>query len=96
MAEEHGEKIKHLVAPEPPSRKAHPLADLVQNALLLQVGCYQRHFAQPGRGRSLRFRSGLDTDRSIGDTVHVCLIPYTCSRPSRHRAGTQRRLSAVE
>ncbi len=35
----HGEKIKHVVTSEPPPRKAHAFADLVQDSLLLKVGC---------------------------------------------------------
>ncbi|WP_235845861.1 hypothetical protein [Dictyobacter aurantiacus] len=74
IAEEHGEKIKDVVASEPSSRKTYALINLVEDFLLLQVGSDQSHFTQPRWGCSLRFRRGLDTDRSIGDTTHVGLL----------------------
>jgi hypothetical protein len=74
VSEEHGEKIKHVVASEASSRTSHALTDLVEASLLLQVGCNQSHFTQPRWGCRLRFRSGLDTDRSISDTPHICLL----------------------
>lgn len=54
IAEEHREKVEHVVASEPSSRKTHLLADLVQEPLFTEMGGHHSDFAQPGRSRTLR------------------------------------------
>src|SRR5260370_4983144 len=74
IPEKDGEKVDHLVVPEPPSCKAHTLTDLAEDALLAQMRSHQHHFAKPGRRREDGFSRGLDMYRSIGDTGHICLL----------------------
>ena len=60
IAEEDGEKVDDLVAPEAPPRKAHALTDGGQDTLLPKMLDDQRGFAKP-RGRRedrLRKKSG--------------------------------------
>jgi hypothetical protein len=74
VAEEHGQKIKNLVASEPPSGKAYSLGDLGKNPLFLKVGCDQGDFAQPGWGCWPLLEREVDLDGSISDTLPVCLL----------------------
>src|SRR5438270_3369303 len=46
IAEEHGEKIDHLVPPEAATGKAHLLADVLQNLLAVQVVCQESDFLE--------------------------------------------------
>src|SRR2546430_15402042 len=74
IPEEDHEKIDHFVASEAPSCKAHALADLGQDSVLVKMRSHQHHFAKPGGGRGNELGRGLDDYRSIGDTGHRCLL----------------------
>ncbi len=53
IAEEHSEKVDHLVVSEAPSRKAHPFADLAENIVLAKSADEEHPFAKPARGEGL-------------------------------------------
>src|SRR5438128_8176605 len=74
VAEEHGEKVDHLVVPEATASKAHLRVDSVEDALLAKIGEEQRDLPEPGGQRRGRCGRSLDTHRDIGDTVHVYLL----------------------
>ncbi len=74
VAEEHREKIDHLIAPKTLPRKAHLLIDLVQNTMLAKRSANHHDFAKPARGRGVGFRSRLDFYRRVGDTSHAYLL----------------------
>src|SRR5207249_5006577 len=50
VAQEHREKIKHLVASHAPSCKAHTLTDLAQDAVLAKMGSQQHDACQTRKG----------------------------------------------
>jgi hypothetical protein len=72
VAEEHRQKIDHLIPSEPLPCKANLLIDFVENAVLPKVRRQQHKFSEPRRRCGNRCARGLDTDRSIGDTGHRC------------------------
>ena len=69
IAEEHGEKVDHLVVPEAPSGKTYALGDFAQNVVLAKMSRHQHDFSEPGRGRCNRplHEPGL---RSLPALVH--------------------------
>jgi hypothetical protein len=95
IAEEHREKIDHLIAPEAPPRKTHALSDFGQNIVLAQVCSHQHHFSKPGRGRGDGLGRGLDLHRSIGDTGHMCLLDGN-TLVLFHQEGTYLGLTATD
>ncbi len=85
VAQEHRQKVDHLIPSEPPPCKAHPLADFTQPLVLAKVSGDQGDLAKPGRGYRDRFSRGLDTYRSIGDAAHRCLLEQTSTIPLSQR-----------
>src|SRR5712691_3974725 len=74
VAEEHGQKIDHLIAPEAATGQAHLRVDGREDALLAKMGDEQRDLPEPGGGRGNRVGRGLDAHRVIGDTCHIYLL----------------------
>jgi hypothetical protein len=67
-AEEHGDKIDHLVTPEAPTGKAHLIRDDGTRALMLQVLSNQAEFSEPARQGWSRSSACLESDRRIRET----------------------------
>ncbi len=78
VAEEDGEKVDDLIVPEAPPRKAHALTDGGKDALLTKMLDDQSGFAKPGGRHEDGLGRSLDDHRSIGDTVHRCLLDESC------------------
>src|SRR5258708_22868640 len=74
IAEKHREKVDHLIPPETPPRKTHPLTDLGEDTVLAQMRRHHHDSAQPGRRRRTRCSRGLDDYRSISATRHTYLL----------------------
>src|SRR5207253_5440892 len=59
-------------------RKAHALTDGGKDALLPKMLDDQSDFAKPGGRRGDGLGRSLDDHRSIGDTVHRCILDGSC------------------
>lgn len=70
VAEKHGDKIDHFVAPKTATGKTHLFFDGSKHPLPLQVVRQQRDFSEPVRNRGDRLSRGLDIHRGIGDSSH--------------------------
>jgi hypothetical protein len=71
VAEQHRQKIDHLIAAKTLPGKAHLLIDQASNTVLVKIPADQYDFSKPRRGRDGGLRSRLDFHRTIGDTYHT-------------------------
>src|SRR5579875_526602 len=70
IAEEYSEKVQHVVASEPPSRKTHPRADFGQDTVRAKVATEQHDFPKPGRHGGKRIRRSLNNNSRLFDLGH--------------------------
>jgi hypothetical protein len=75
VAQQHRDKVDHLIAPEAVTGKTHTLTDGIKDTLSPKIVDNEGNFPQPTGSRRNRLRRGLDTDRRISDTGH-CGPPY--------------------
>ena len=67
-----------LIVPEAPPREAHALTDGGKDAMPTKMLDDQSGFAKPRGRREDGLGRCLDDHRSIGDTVHRCLLDESC------------------
>ena len=70
VAEEHGDKVDHLIAPEAPPGKAHLFGYGIEDSLSAKIVDDECGLPKPAGRRGHGLRRRLDSDRRIGDTGH--------------------------
>src|SRR5260221_768593 len=71
IANQHGDKIDHVVLAKAGAGEAHPFCDGFQDTLVGENLSEGGHFSHPGSKRGPRFRGNLDRDRRMRHTTNV-------------------------